>query len=120
MYENAKESLEIMNSCLNLLFMILSHGCADDDEKGEIRRKLLFYALYELRSCSFYTLMKKESSWRVLYAVSQRLRRLQDQLEILKQAWFQLVKLHEAEKVTECPLRQVVSKTHSHELSQLE
>jgi hypothetical protein len=54
-YESAKESLEIMNSCLNLLFMILSHGCADDDEKGEIRRKLLFCALYELRSCSFYS-----------------------------------------------------------------
>ena len=54
-YESAKESLEIMNSCLNLLFMILSHGCADNDNKGEIRRKLLIYALYELRSCSFYS-----------------------------------------------------------------
>ena len=54
-YESAKESLEIMNSCLNLLFMILSHGCADDDEKGEIRRKLLYIALCELRSCSFFT-----------------------------------------------------------------
>ena len=54
-YESAKESLEIMNSCLNLLFMILSNRCADDDEKGEIRRKLLFYSLYELRSCSFYS-----------------------------------------------------------------
>ena len=54
-YESAKESLEIMNNCLNLLFMILSHGCADDDEKGEIRRKLLYIALCELRSCSFFT-----------------------------------------------------------------
>jgi hypothetical protein len=40
--ESAKESIDLMNSCIELLFMILSHGCTDDDKKGEIRRKLLF------------------------------------------------------------------------------
>ena len=39
--KSAKESLELMNSCINFLFMILSNGCVDD-KKGEIRRKLLF------------------------------------------------------------------------------
>ena len=39
--ESAKESIDLMNSCIELLFMILSHGCTDDDNKGEIRRKLL-------------------------------------------------------------------------------
>ena len=39
--KSAKETLELMNSCINFLFMILSNGCVDD-KKGEIRRKLLF------------------------------------------------------------------------------
>jgi hypothetical protein len=51
--ESAKESIDLMNSCIELLFMILSHGCTDDDKKGEIRRKMLISTLYELRSCSF-------------------------------------------------------------------
>ena len=52
-FESAKESMDLMSSCINLLSMILSNGCVDYDKKGEIRRKLLFSKLYELRSCSF-------------------------------------------------------------------
>ena len=51
--EKAEESLGLIDSCLNLLFMILSNGCVDDDKKGEIRRKLLFSTMYDLRLCSF-------------------------------------------------------------------
>jgi hypothetical protein len=42
------ESLNLMNSCINFLFMILSNGCVDD-KKGVIRRELLFNTLCELR-----------------------------------------------------------------------
>ena len=50
--EKAMKSLDLMNKCLNHLFIILSNGCVID-KKGEIRRKLLFALLYDLRSCSF-------------------------------------------------------------------
>ena len=43
-----KDSLDLMTSCINFLFMILSNGCVND-KKGVIRRKLLFMTLYELR-----------------------------------------------------------------------
>ena len=51
--EKAEESMGLMYSCINLLFMILSNGCVDDDKKGDIRRKLLFSTMYDLRLCSF-------------------------------------------------------------------
>ena len=50
--EKAIDSLDIMDKCLNHLFWILSNGCVID-KKGEIRRKLIFSTLYDLRSCSF-------------------------------------------------------------------
>ena len=50
--EKAIDSLDLMDNCLNHLFWILSNGCVID-KKGEIRRKLLFASLYDLRSCSF-------------------------------------------------------------------
>jgi len=46
--QKTKESMDLMTSCINFLFMILSNGCVDD-KKGEIRRELLFNTLYELR-----------------------------------------------------------------------
>ena len=47
-----KESLDLMTSCINFLFMMLSNGCVND-KKGVIRRELLIKTLFELRSCSF-------------------------------------------------------------------
>ena len=41
----AMESLDLMDKCINQLFIILSNGCVDDDKKGEIRRKLIFSTL---------------------------------------------------------------------------
>ena len=70
-----------MNSCISLLFMILSNGCVDN-KKGEIRRKLVFSCLYELRSCSFNAKLKKESNWKVLFVVC-----LEEHLSILKRVW---------------------------------
>ena len=42
------DSLNLMKSCINFLFMIMRNGFVDD-KKGEIRRELLFNTLYELR-----------------------------------------------------------------------
>ena len=85
--EHANEALDLIWSCLHYMFMILSNCCIEDDKKGHIRLKLLCSTLNEIRFKNIAEHFKRESYFKIVFVTSQRVRRLEEHLVILKTCW---------------------------------